>query len=154
MARAESIKLFEHSKISLADLAVPLSVKEIDEFQKLNDDIRARNHQSTDVLRFGYRQSKPITLQTFSHVGVLQVGNKVVQVIPKLAKNGTEATTAASIKNLLFMLEYTQKIRVGSVSSANLLADKSDFYEILIYLYASNLLSILKNEIYSEYALE
>lgn len=147
------IRLFEHEEVKLSDLDVSLNSREINDFQKLTRELKRQNPEQRQVLIFQYRDGVPHTIRTTSFVGVLQIGNKSIQVMPKMALEGENRDISTAISNLLFMLEYTGKVKIGSISSANLLSDKSSFYEILIFLFASNLLQILKNDFYQEYSL-
>jgi 5-methylcytosine-specific restriction enzyme subunit McrC len=74
-------------------------------------------------------------------VGVFQLDNLTIQVLPKLYKiDGEDNPAEAAAANLLFLLQYTADLPKAS-GLANRQTHNFDFLEVLIRLFATNLRS-------------
>ena len=95
-----------------------------------------------ELLRPVVRKGKKALLAT-QHVRVFRLGNRTVQVLPKIYQTG-EATTPAeraqeATRNLLHMLQIADEVQVREQGLANLLKEKMDWFEILTRLFALHL---------------
>jgi 5-methylcytosine-specific restriction enzyme subunit McrC len=89
------------------------------------------------------------------YVGVVQINNSIIQVLPKiLTKNDKEDIDKEEksfiIKNLLYMLSYTKKINIKETEVSKL-DEVDNLFEIIIYLFAKNLLELLKKDLVKNY---
>jgi len=84
-------------------------------------------------------------IKALNYVGVIKAGDLTIEIFPKFLKKGKEdELKKIASKNLLKMLEYTQRWKFKEIDYASLEKVEHDFFEILIYLFAKNLLSLLK----------
>ncbi len=84
-------------------------------------------------------------IKALNYVGVIKAGDITIEIFPKFLKKGKEdELKKIASKNLLKMLEYTQRWKFKEIDYASLEKVEHDFFEILIYLFAKNLLSLLK----------
>ncbi len=145
--RIITLREYEEKKI---DRGV-FSNRELIELERLNIGLRKKYRIGRDVVSVSSGVST-IRLRANSFVGVLQIGKKTIQIIPKMsrAKNEDEYNEQA-ISNLLHMLAVTKKLSVSEADSAGLRKVKDNFFEILIFLFAKNLLELIKNEMNREY---
>jgi 5-methylcytosine-specific restriction enzyme subunit McrC len=91
------------------------------------------------------------TLKANSWVGVIKYKNTHFQILPKLIShnaNNDEKLTHDKIdvilKNLIFMLSYTKKLKIKTSNLAHLSKSKNPFLEVLIREYAQSLFDCLK----------
>ncbi|MHA1972497.1 MAG: McrC family protein [Candidatus Hodarchaeales archaeon] len=126
------------------------SRKELAKLGLCNQDIRKLEYlnrkQRKEILKiFSDR------IKATSNVGIISVGQNTIQILPKLTRDENESQI---IKNLLFMLSYTNKIKIKETEISRLTERKSSqIFEILIYLYAKNLLETLGKNYYRDYQL-
>jgi 5-methylcytosine-specific restriction enzyme subunit McrC len=95
----------------------------------------------TEVLRLGMRR-KEKRLQAQQHVGVVRLGNRTVQVLPKIYSGEVvdEKTRAKeATANLLRMLAYAGEFGVREHEVAGLLRQTNDWFEILTRLFVTHL---------------
>ena len=90
-------------------------------------------------------------IRTLNYVGVIKAGEITIEILPKFLKKGEEnelrdinKLREKVAKNLLKMLEYTQELKIREIDYAGLEKVKHDFFEIFIYIFTKNLLSLLK----------
>jgi len=111
-----------------------LTDKTIEELEKLSD---------KNLIELKWKEIKAL-----NYVGVIKAGNITIEILPKFLKKGEEKSfeelKRVAIKNLLKMLEFTQKLKIKEIDYTGLEEIKHDFFEIFIYLFAKNLLSLLK----------
>jgi len=89
-------------------------------------------------------------LKATSYVGILTVGKNTIQILPKISKYGGEQDI---IRNLLFMLSYTRKLKIKETEISELCRKKENrFFEIFIYLFAKNLNETMKQNFYKNYS--
>lgn len=92
----------------------------------------------------------PSSLCATSWVGVVKCRKFQIQVLPKLLRSdaGDEKTI---LKNLLFMLSYTKKLKIKNLETAILNKSENPFLEILIGEFANSLFEELKKYIPKSY---
>src|ERR1700752_358486 len=102
-----------------------------------------RLRQSTgDVLRATTRNGKR-AIQTSQHVGVVRLGNRTIQVLPKIYQaresEPKEIKTKEATANLLRMLAYAGELPVREHELAPLMRQTDNWFEILTRLFATHL---------------
>ena len=111
-----------------------LTDKTIEELKKLSD---------KNLIELKWKEVKAL-----NYVGVIKAGDITIEILPKFLKNGEkrnfEELKGVAIKNLLKMLEFTQRLKIKEIDYTGLEEVKHDFFEVFIYLFAKNLLSLLK----------
>ncbi len=97
-------------------------------------------------MRQEIRRSEPSTrpgrsLQAAQHVGVVRMGTRTIQILPKMYRTATN--TAAQVHeataNVLYLLHYAGQLPISEHAIAALSARNSDWFELLTYLFASHL---------------
>lgn len=104
---------------------------------------RMREAFGSDVLR-PIVQGRTKKLQAAQYVGVVRLGNRTIQILPKIYQP-SEATdekerAEESTRNLLHMLETAGHLPIREHAIAPLLRRGRDWFEILTRLFASHLL--------------
>ena len=140
MNKSNSITLYEYEK------SEELTQREISLIKKLNKNFFSSKDEDSGF--FDLISGNRIKSKQF--VGFISLKSKTIQVLPKLLKNSQENTDSSIIKNLLFMLSFTKKLGIKETDISKL-GDSENLYEIIIYLFAKNLLELLKKEIYRTY---
>ena len=80
------------------------------------------------------------------YVWIVKINNKNIQILPKIFWEEHKTIT----KNLLYMLSYTKKLRIKESDIANLWKI-DDLFEIFIYIYAKELIELLKKDFKKNY---
>ncbi len=88
-------------------------------------------------------------IQATSYVGFIKTKNHSIQILPKIFGD----QKSEIIKNLIFLLSYTKKIKIKETEMA-FLKNKNDIFEIFIYLFGKNLLEKLKKDLFQNYKKE
>jgi len=149
------LTIFEYDQLRLDEkVNFSLSNKEIIILDKLNTKLRELYKTGTDVIQVQSLPNKPVTIKTNNYVGVIRAGNKIIQIIPKIAqyaKSNDDSYKRQAISNLLYMLSYTHKLDVKEADLASLNKVNDNFFEVLIFLFAKNLLALIQNNINKEY---
>jgi len=115
------------------------------EFDKIIERISRLEKENVRTLLQAFYQQ----LKARNYVGVTSIENKVIQVIPKFSE---ERDDKKIVQNLLFMLSYTQRLKIRENDITPLCRRKNcNLYEILIYIYANNLKKLLMKNIYKRY---
>jgi len=78
-------------------------------------------------------------IKASQYVGVFRLGDRTVEVLPKMYRSSANKKQE-SIRNLLYMLEYTNQLNVKQYAIADLSQQDLDWFEILTRLFAMNLL--------------
>lgn len=96
----------------------------------------------------------PCGIETNSWVGVIKYKNTHIQILPKLIcteeykedydEERKKEISSNILKNLIFMLSYTKKLKIKTSNNAKLSSTKNPFIEILIREYAVSLFECLK----------
>jgi 5-methylcytosine-specific restriction enzyme subunit McrC len=103
---------------------------------------RLRQRAGAELLRPVVRGGRRELLAT-QHVGIFRLGNRTVQVLPKIYQS-SETTDVAkrtleATRNLLHMLQIADEVPVREQGLANLLKQDMDWFEILTRLFALHL---------------
>lgn len=107
-----------------------------------------------EILSIGFKQGKQVITAT-SYVGVIRIGKTIIEILPKVDKDGDKRLAAQlAAQNLLYLLSYTRKLSIKESDIARLTERPSEFFEILIYLFARNLWGLIKKGMYKEYVAE
>lgn len=93
-------------------------------------------------------------LKAQQYVGVAQFGDIRICVYPKLYKSDSDSDKKSqSLKNFLYMMQYAYKIHNIKDYETSSDTDKFDFLEVLIYIFAKNLMDLLKVNLNRSYVL-
>ncbi len=139
------VTLFEHQTRSYAELGWGLNHPVLERLGQLNEACGAQ------LIRLGHRH-----LQATQFVGVIRVGETTLQILPKIdfdpAGNPEaradsppyQTAVLSATRNLLYLLSYTQNLQIREQEIAPLLAQRSDWFELLTRLLAMNLHTLIK----------
>ncbi|WP_456473789.1 McrC family protein [Candidatus Pyrohabitans sp.] len=143
----KTIIIFEYEQDIKLDKSNELSDKEKGKLIEINDKLKKLLKADTDIITVLHGDK----LRTYHYVGVLQVGNKRIQILPKLyrRKGEDENKVNEALRNLHFMLQYTMDLRIGETSES--LFKKGDILEIYITMFLAELENILQSSIFREY---
>jgi len=88
-----------------------------------------------------------------SFVGVVQLGTCVVQVLPKMHRWSRPAAECEreATANLLFLLRYTNKLRVTEPEIASLTEKSAPLSEILYWIFGHRLCDGVRHELLRGY---
>jgi 5-methylcytosine-specific restriction enzyme subunit McrC len=88
-----------------------------------------------------------------SFIGVVQLGARVVQVLPKMHRSDLSATECEreATANLLFLLSYTGKLRVTEAEISRLTEKSAPLSEILYWIFARRLWDAVRHELLRGY---
>lgn len=87
-----------------------------------------------------------------NYVGILTVDKTTIQILPKIYKSADESQRVEeATKNLLFMLSFTKRLKLRETGLSMLKKDQSSLYEVIVYLFAKNLLETLKKNYRRDY---
>lgn len=124
--------LFEHEAATF-----PWTDRDLPVLARLSD------RMGTDVLKatvFGTDHA----LRAGSYVGVVRLGDRVIQILPKIHRPdpglGESVRVREATRNLLFLLEQAGVVRIREHDLAGLLEQCADWFEILTRLFALHLL--------------
>lgn len=135
---------FEYEKVPKDEW----SKEELSKIERLNATM------GVEILTIGFKQGKHVVMAT-SYVGVIRIGKTTIEILPKVDKDGDKRLAAQlAAKNLLYLLSYTRKLSIKESDIARLTEKPSEFFEILIYLFARNLWGLIKKGMYKEYVAE
>ena len=100
---------------------------------------RLAQKADAELLRPTVRGGRKVLVAT-QHVGVFRLGNRTVQVLPKIYR-ADETTDPAerATRNLLHMLQIANEVQIREQGLANLLKKRMDWFEILTRLFALHL---------------
>ncbi len=97
---------------------------------------------SADILRPVVLDGRR-ALQATQHVGVVRLGNRTIQILPKIYRAGEaeseQKKTREATRNLLHLLSYARQLSIREQELASLLQQKSNWFEILTRLFATHL---------------
>lgn len=130
------ISLFEYGNIGYDEIDSQI----IDSLEKLNG--------KGNLFTF-YRDR----LKVKQHVGLIQVNDLSIEILPKMYNKGSNEAKQIedAQKNLLYLLHYCYDIPIYESDGANMQARKSNWFEILTYIYAKNLMELSKKGIHKQY---
>ena len=140
-----NITLYEH----VAQKCDKLSESELREIERIND---LHWREILEIWRNKFLKAKQF-------VWTLRVWSRNIQILPKILWD-IENTNSNSekqnpkkqriIKNLMYMLSYTKKLSIKESDIAQLW-EIDDLFEVFIYLYAKDLLQLLKKDFKKTY---
>lgn len=122
-----SLTLFEHEWQDFQG-----TEREWQNIEGLNRSLGAVTLDTT--LRNGRR-----TIKATQFVGVFRVGAQTIQVLPKMFRDEDPNQIEQATQNLLYLLDYTGQNLIRRTSLAALARKRLDWFEVLTYLFASNL---------------
>ena len=130
------ISVFEHERIE--------SLSEVEKFA-LDKLLGPRSERMFDL---GWREARAT-----SFVGVVQLGRRSVQVLPKIHRAGLPASECErhATANLLFLLSYTGKLRVTGPEISQLTERPTPLSEILYWIFARQLWDAVRRELLRGY---
>lgn len=136
------ITLFEYSYSEKREGLLSNDLKRIYEINR-----RLRRKFKKDVINVLYEDR----LKTYNYVGVIQLGRKRIQVLPKIYKDDRDKEKARkALRNLIYMLEYTRQLPIGKISKS-VFRRYDDFLEVYIRIFLDELESTLRSQIFREY---
>jgi 5-methylcytosine-specific restriction enzyme subunit McrC len=149
--------MFEHDKVTQDDPRFTFTPGELIQIERFNERMRRREGLKRKVLDVSLNAHGEASIRSSSYVGVMRIGKRTIQILPKIAKKGSEgdnrheAIFSSAVHNLLFMLSFTKRLRIKEVDLSRLSRVDDDFFEFLIYLFAKNTLELLKRNMCKEY---
>ena len=150
------INLFEYqNKVGIAD-----SLEGLEEFLDEIWNNREKNSfysdlenkkESQNFLKFIYKSNE---LKSNKYVGVIHYEGKKINLLPKIFYDGEKDYSENEINqiqnHILWWLSYCRKIKFPNYQ-ASLGSTKSDFFEVLIYLFSKYTRELLSSSIYQQY---
>ena len=107
--------------------------------------------ESQQFLQFIHKSNE---LKSNKYVGVIHYEGKKINLLPKIffdAEKKYEASEVNQIQNhILWWLSYCRKIKFPNYQTS-LGSTKSDFFEVLIYLFSKYTRELLSSSIYQQY---
>ena len=151
MNKKNLINFFEHEKLELKEKGISLQKKDVFALEDLNR--KFSKEKKVEPLDLNYRKGELKSIKAKNFVGVIRARQKSFQIIPKLSQKEKESQeySKQSIRNLLYMLTFTKKLKIKDSDLAGLNRVNDDFFETLIYLFAKNLLELIQNNVNKEY---
>jgi 5-methylcytosine-specific restriction enzyme subunit McrC len=155
--RNNSFQMFEHDKVTEGDPRFTFTHEELIQIERFNERMRQREGLKQKVLGVSRNARGEASIRSSSYVGVLRIGKRTIQILPKIAKKGSEdddrheAIFRSAVRNLLFMLSYTKRLPIKEVDLSRLNRVDDNFFEFLIYLFAKNTLELIERNMCKEY---
>jgi 5-methylcytosine-specific restriction enzyme subunit McrC len=141
---------FEHQKRAYVELGWSLHDPAVSQVDQLNQAC------GVELIHLGYNH-----LRATQFVGVVRVGETTLQILPKIDFEGSadaqtdsipyRAAVGSATRNLLYLLSYTQDLQVKEQDVSPLLAQRSDWFELLTRLFAMNLHRLMKRGLERSY---
>ncbi|WP_139958570.1 McrC family protein [Flavicella sediminum] len=151
------INLFEYKN------AEEFPKSQYEDLEVFLDDIWAKREKSSyyfneednrvEQQRFIQFLHKSKTLKSNKYVGVIHFEGKTINLLPKIfykSEEPSESDVHAFNKHILWWLSYCRKLKFPNYLSG-LSNEKSDFFEILIYLFSKYTRELLNSSIYQKY---
>lgn len=109
------------------------------------------NHYRSQVLRCSKNRQGNVVINTSSFVGVIDVDDTLtIEIIPKIY----DSNDSESLHNLFYMLSYSGRFAIPNKSLSALEKYNGSFFEVLISMFANELLDKVQNAAHHEYILE
>jgi 5-methylcytosine-specific restriction enzyme subunit McrC len=147
-----SIMLFEHQYRSFLELGINAGHPMLESLDQLNQNT---GRELVVLLRKGIKATQ--------FVGVMRVGDTTIQILPKIefgqdsdpdkpedSQPHRNAALSAT-HNLLYLLSYTQQLRIHEQDIAALGKQKSEWLELLTHLLASDLHRLMQHGLVHNY---
>jgi 5-methylcytosine-specific restriction enzyme subunit McrC len=116
-----------------------------------NDEESGQKIESQRFLQFLHKTGE---IKSNKYVGVIHYEGKKINLLPKIffddSREATNHDVNAIQKHILWWLSYCRKIKFPSYQTS-LDSEKSDFFEVLIYLFAKYTRQLLSHSIYQQY---
>jgi 5-methylcytosine-specific restriction enzyme subunit McrC len=140
------IRVFEHDKLTSKSHCVKgeeLGDKIIDKLWQYND---ANKNIYFEAIRHGVKFK--------NYVGVIQIGNTTIEILPKADKNNTSSEDEKEIwhKVLLKMLAHCKKIKVDAVSEASLKKRYHSLLDLYFEIFLNEVSQLLQHGLIKKYA--
>jgi len=140
-----TVSAFEHQPIPLVGEGVLLREVHLRQLERLN------RQAGVDLIQLGYKQ-----LRATSYVGVVQLGNVTIQVLPKVDATGRDdakdpASVDSAVANLLWMLVYAGELPIHESEVASLLKRRGSLFEVLVRVFCERLTEQLERGFYRTY---
>lgn len=143
--KKRKVQIQEYSSSTLVDLSVSTENALFDIAENLAD------HYKSQVIRCSKNRAGDVIVNTSSFVGVIDVDDKLtIEIIPKIY----DSNDSASLQNLFYMLSYSGQFNIPNKSLSSLEKYNGSFFEILIGMFAEELLDKVQNSAHHEYILE
>ena len=142
MNEKNTIQLFEYEFISYNDAKLKPFSHVIDYIEKLNEN----GNELLSLNRKGIHAKQM--------VGLIQVKDLSIEILPKMYRDNlpekNEQINDAQ-KNLLYLLHYCYDIPIYESDIAHMQARKSNWFEILTFIFTKNLMEIFKKGAHKQY---
>ena len=147
-----TVTLFEYQRRSYADLGWDGDHPALAKLEQLNEDAGA------ELIHLGRTY-----LRATKFVGVIRVGETTLQILPKIDYEDVGSSDAqvgsipyqmaveSATRNFLYLLSYAQDLQIKSQDIAPLLTHRSDWFELLTRLFASELHRQMKQGLHRSY---
>jgi 5-methylcytosine-specific restriction enzyme subunit McrC len=110
--------------------------------------------EKVEAQRFLQFLHKTGEIKSNKYVGVIHYEGKKINLLPKIFFDDNREVTTRDInaiqQHILWWLSYCRKIKFPSYQTS-LDSEKSDFFEVLIYLFAKYTRQLLSHSIYQQY---
>jgi 5-methylcytosine-specific restriction enzyme subunit McrC len=151
--------------LNLFEYQNKLAIKEdFDGLESFLDEIwakREKNSYYTEIIdnkiesqRFLQFIHKSNELKSNKYVGVIHFNGNKINLLPKIFFDSSKEYKTEEVNqiqnHILWWLSYCRKIKFPNYQ-ASLGSAKSDFFEVLIYLFAKHTRELLNNSIYQQY---
>lgn len=100
---------------------------------------RVNRALGVDVLRPTVGRGGRRQLQAAQHVGVVRLGARPIQILPKMYRPDAADREKQATHNLLSLLAYAGNLTIREHALAPLLRQQADWFELLTHLFASHL---------------
>ena len=98
---------------------------------------------------------RDLKIQAYNYVGVLQIKDLRIQILPKICKgDNEEQKRACALENMFFLLSYTKDLEIRKLNTAFFAKCNDDFFEVLIRLFLQELEEVCKCSIPLDYVLK
>ena len=137
-----TIRLFEYEFISYSDAKLKPFSHVIDFIEKLNEN----GSELLSLNRKGIRAKQM--------VGLIQVKDLSIEILPKMYRKGLPKKIEQiddAQRNLLYLLHYCYDIPIYESEIAHMQARKSNWFEILTFIFTKNLMEIFKKGAHKQY---
>lgn len=122
---------------------------------RLNNIIEQINIKRVVLERISNKHNETIGVRAFQYVGVIYIDKTLsIEILPKMYRSDNELSIekqSDSIDNLFFMLDYCGEASLTTDNLSQLKQTKGNFFETLIHIFASNLISCIQNSVHHEY---
>jgi len=141
MNEKNTIRLFEHEFITYTEAKLKPFSPVIDFLEELNENGR----ELLSLTQKGLRAKQM--------VGLIQVKDLSIEILPKMYREGlAEAEQINNAqRNLLYLLHYCYDIPIYESEIAHMQARKSNWFEILTFIFTKNLMDIFKKGAHKQY---